>query len=72
MLTNTRREQLKEWRGIKVREYPMGPLRVDQPLKVYEPPANRVPWWVEIALAAGFVVVVLVDLVAFVLALGWR
>lgn len=54
------------------RHYPMGPIEHDIPLKLYEPPAKRVPWWVDILLAVGFVVVVLVDVAAVVIAwLGW-
>lgn len=64
------------------RHYPMGPLEHDIPLRVYNENAadlrdnlNRpVPWWVELAMAAGFVFVILVPAVAaVVLAFGaWQ
>lgn len=62
------------------RHYPMGPLKQDVPLKVFDEDAadlaenlhRPVPWWVEMTLAAGFVFVVLVPaMAAVVIAWGW-
>lgn len=57
-------------RKSQPRHYSIGPLSEDRPLKLYEPP-TQVPWWIDLAMAVGFIVVVLVPAAAaVVLAFG--
>lgn len=56
------------------RHYSCGPIHQDQPLRVYNENAADladnlkwpVPWWVELVMAVGFVVVILVPAAAAV------